>query len=157
MIFWKPPLIFSQTGKRHNPARAIFGKEIYNNINKDRFLYTCAHKDTTLYIKTVFLYLACLIIPFLLCLLDYIFLKCFHNRWMVYVLQHRHIEVSLPAWRYKRQNLYIQWLQDRNIGSHTDTKSIGDKACSNLVFVNLIGNIRCLPDTFKQSDRKSVV
>ena len=33
------------------------------------------------------------------CLLDHIFLKCFHNRWMVYVLQHCHIEVSLPAWR----------------------------------------------------------
>lgn len=88
------------------------------------------------------LFLTRFIIPFFLRLLDHIFLKGFHNRRVIDIFEHCHIEVSLPARRDEWEDFYIQGLQDRDIWCDADAEPVGDESCGDLIFVNLIGDIR---------------
>ena len=69
---------------------------------------------------------------------------------MVHILQHGHVEIPLPAWRDKRQDLKVQRVKDRDIRCNADAEIIGNKPCGNLILINLKSHIRVLADALKQ-------
>ena len=94
--------------------------------------------------------LICFIENFLRCFLDHKLLKGFHNRRMVHIFQHGHVEIPLPAWRDKGQDLKIQRMKDGDIRGNADAEIIGNKSCGNLVLIDFKSHIRVLADTLKQ-------
>lgn len=69
---------------------------------------------------------------------------------MVHIFQHGHVEIPLPAWRDKWQDLKIQRMKDGDIRGNADAEIIGNKSCGNLVLIDFKSNIRVLADTLKQ-------
>mgnify|MGYP006924815240 CR=1 FL=1 len=67
---------------------------------------------------------------------------------MVYIFQHGHVEISLPAWRNKGRSR--SRMKDGISGAMQMPEIIGNKSCGNLVLIDLKGHIRVLTDTLKQ-------
>lgn len=68
---------------------------------------------------------------------------------MVYILQHGHVEIPLPAWRNKGQDLKVQRVKDWDIRCNADAEIIGNKSCGNLILIDFKSHIRVLTDALK--------
>ena len=65
---------------------------------------------------------------------------------MVYILQQGPVEIPLPAWRDKGQDLKVQRVKDRDIRCNADAEIIGNKSCGNLILIDFKSHIRVLTD-----------